>query len=224
MEGWASCPKQASCSGSSLSALALLHTHGSPRCQRCHRVEAQSTLPGLLALDPGGCGGPLCPSHPRALLLCVVSRIHLLPPHPCSGPQGPPKAPRGVNWIVHFVVLGDQEDAASRLSGGASSWHPESLFPAHPLPCFPGTALWRRDATPWMHPGWSPLCPAALPVHHLLLLPCWSANPFFRVTADALLVGISLVASVTSCPLKSLFLSLCPGWKWRVCSFLPLQA
>lgn len=51
---------------------------------------------------------------------------------------------------------------------------------------------------------------------HLLLLPCfWPPNLFFRVMANAPLVGLSPVVSVTSCPVRLLFLSWCPCQKWR---------
>lgn len=88
-----------------------------------------------------------------------------------------------------LLCVGGREDAASSLSSRASSWHPEP-----PSPRSPGAAGWLRGRCSLVARWVLPLCPAAPPVCHLLLLPCWPPDPFFRVAADALLVGLSPVA------------------------------
>lgn len=91
--------------------------------------------------------------------------------------------------LPYLLCVGEREDAASSLSIRASSWHPEP-----PSPCSPGASGWLRGHCSLVACWLLPLCPAAPPVCHLLLLTCWPADPFFRVTADALLVGFSPVA------------------------------
>lgn len=132
----------------------ILRTHGS----RWLSALAQGGSPNytslsLHALGPGGFDGFLSPSLPETLLLCIAFRIHPLPARPCLGPQGPPTAPRGVYWIVRFVLLGDRGGAALRLSSRALSWH-RGPGPTVLSPCSP---LWLRGRAPWMHIGWPPL-------------------------------------------------------------------
>ena len=81
-------------------------------------------------------------------------RVHLLPAHPYSRPL---EAPIGGYWIVHFLVFGDREDAASRVkeqSLGLASRVPGSHSPLARLSWC--CALWLGDPALCTHAGWCP--------------------------------------------------------------------
>lgn len=165
---WASCPKQAWPLGPH-PALWGSSTPRSPgqRCRHCRRVEAQVVLPGRSVVV----GAPCAHRTPDFAAL-RVPRIHLL-----LGTSGTPRGTRGCQLDCPLDRAGRQEGAAPRLSS--------RVHPGIQNPCFPLTPL--LFSWCWTPPEehcsldarWVvPPCLAALPVCHLLLLPCRLAHPF----------------------------------------------